>query len=70
MPISYEQCERAEAEERYNGPLGGQAAWYLDQVAEAVDHPQDANDLVAELTGTPAQSVAQWAAANAELFRR
>ena len=28
-------------------PVGGQAAWYLDQVAEAVDHPQDANDLVA-----------------------
>jgi len=27
------------------------------------------NDLVAELTGTPAASVAQRAAANAELFR-
>jgi uncharacterized protein YbjT (DUF2867 family) len=69
VPVSYQRCERAEAEERYNGPLAGQAAWYLDQLAEAVDHPQDANDLVAQLTGTPAQSVAQWAAANAELFR-
>ena len=48
--------------------LGPNAAWYLDQVEDAVNHPQDANDLVAELTGTPAQSVAQWAAANAELF--
>ena len=45
------------------------AAWYLDQVDDAVDHPQAANDLVTELTGTPAQSVAQWAAANAEMFR-
>jgi uncharacterized protein YbjT (DUF2867 family) len=67
--VTYEQCGRAEAEEQYNPQLGGQAAWYLDQVEDAVRHPQDANDLVAELTGTPAQSVAQWAAANAELFR-
>jgi uncharacterized protein YbjT (DUF2867 family) len=69
VPVSYQRCERAEGEERYNGPLAGQAAWYLDQLAEAVDRPQDANDLVAQLTGTPAQSVAQWAAANAEQFR-
>jgi hypothetical protein len=38
-------------------------------MAEGVDAPQQANQLVAELTGTPAQSVAQWAAQNAELFR-
>jgi uncharacterized protein YbjT (DUF2867 family) len=66
--VTYEQCGRAEAEEQYNTQLGGQAAWYLDQIEDAVRHPQDANDLVAELTGTPAQSVAQWAAANAGLF--
>ena len=70
VEVTYQQCSRAEAEEQYNGPLGGQAAWYLDQVEDAVRHPQDANDLVTELAGTPAQSVAQWAAANAELFRR
>jgi uncharacterized protein YbjT (DUF2867 family) len=66
--VTYEQCGRAEAEEQYNTQLGGQSAWYLDQIEDAVRHPQDANDLVAELTGTPAQSVAQWAAANAGLF--
>jgi uncharacterized protein YbjT (DUF2867 family) len=70
VPVRYEQCDRAEAEEQYNSPLGGQAAWYLDQIEDAVGHPQGANDLVTELAGTPAQSVAQWAAANAELFRR
>jgi uncharacterized protein YbjT (DUF2867 family) len=70
VEVTYQQCSRAEAEEQYNGPLGGQAAWYLDQVEDAVRHPQDANDLVTELAGTPAQSVAQWAAANAELFAR
>ena len=65
----YEQCDRAEAEAAFQTALGPNAAWYLDQIEDAVDHPQDANDLVAELTGSPAQSVAQWAAQNAELFR-
>jgi uncharacterized protein YbjT (DUF2867 family) len=69
VPISYEQCDRVESEAEFQQTLGPDAAWYLDQVEDAVNHPQDANDLVAELTGTPAQSVAQWAAANAELFR-
>jgi uncharacterized protein YbjT (DUF2867 family) len=69
VPVRYEQCDRAEAEAQYDGSLSGHAAWYLDQIEDAVSHPQEANDLVAELTGTPAASVAQWAAANAELFR-
>ena len=49
--------------------MGENAAWYLNGMAEGVDAPQQANQLVAELTGAPAQSVAQWAAQNAELFR-
>lgn len=69
VDVSYEQCARAEAEEQFNPQLGGQAAWYLDQIEDAVSHPQQANDLVVELTGTPAQSVAQWAAANAGIYR-
>jgi uncharacterized protein YbjT (DUF2867 family) len=67
-PVSYQLCDRAEAEAQYDQHLNGQGAWYLDQVEYAVGHPQDANDLVAQLTGTPAQSVAQWAAANAGIF--
>ena len=70
VPVSYEQCDRTEAEAAFQTALGPNAAWYLDQVDDAVGHPQDANDLVAELTGAPAQSVAQWAGANAELFAR
>jgi uncharacterized protein YbjT (DUF2867 family) len=70
VPVSYEQCDRTEAEAAFETALGPNAAWYLDQVDDAVGHPQDANDLVAELTGAPAQSVAQWAGANAELFAR
>jgi uncharacterized protein YbjT (DUF2867 family) len=69
VPVRYEQSDRAEAEAAFQQALGPNAAWYLDQVEDAVSHPQEANHLVAELTGTPAQSVAQWAAQNAELFR-
>ena len=69
VPISYQQCDRAEAEAAFQTALGRNAAWYLDQIEDAVGHPQEANELVTELTGAPAQSVVQWAAQNAELFR-
>jgi hypothetical protein len=49
--------------------MGEYAGWYLDQIETGVDQPQQANQLVAELTGTPAETVAQWAARNSELFR-
>jgi uncharacterized protein YbjT (DUF2867 family) len=69
VPVTYQQCNRADAEAAFQGALGPNAAWYLDQIEYAVAHPQQANDLVGELTGTAAQSVAQWAAQNAEQFR-
>lgn len=68
VPVAYQQCDRAEAEAAFAQALGPNAAWYLDQIQDAVNHPQQANDLVAQLTGSPAQSVAQWAKQNAELF--
>jgi uncharacterized protein YbjT (DUF2867 family) len=67
--VAFEQCSRAEAEEALRAIMGENAAWYLNVMAEGVDAPQRANRLVAELTGMPAQSVAQWAAQNTELFR-
>jgi uncharacterized protein YbjT (DUF2867 family) len=66
--VRYQQCGRTEAEAALATAMGPNAAWYLDQIEDAVNHPQQANDLVAELTGAPAQPVAQWAAAHAELF--
>ncbi len=66
--VTFEQCERAEAEAALRPIMGDETGFYLDLMAEAVSHPQQANDLVAELTGTPAQSVSQWAAANAGIF--
>ena len=51
VPISYQQCDRAEAEAAFQTALGRNAAWYLDQIEDAVGHPQEANELVTELTG-------------------
>jgi uncharacterized protein YbjT (DUF2867 family) len=65
--VTFEQCSRAESEAALRSIMGDEAQWYLDLMADA--EPQAANDLVAQLTGTPAESVAQWAARNAALFR-
>lgn len=67
--VTLERCSRDEALAVLRPALGDEAGWYLDTVAGAVDTPQQANRLVEELTGVPAQSVAQWAGQNAALFR-
>jgi uncharacterized protein YbjT (DUF2867 family) len=67
--VTFERCGRDEAEAALRPVMGEHAGWYLDVLAEGADAPQQANQLVAELTGTPAESVAQWAARNAEMFR-
>ncbi|MGV0744666.1 SDR family oxidoreductase [Mycolicibacterium sp. XJ870] len=69
VDVTFEQCSRTIAETALRPIMGEQAVWYLDEIEASVGHPQEANQLVAELTGTPATSVAQWAAQNAELFR-
>ncbi len=66
--VTFEVCSRAELEEALRPAMGDEVGWYIDLLAEGVDAPQQANGLVAELTGTPAESVAQWAARNADLF--
>lgn len=67
VDVTFEQCSRKEAEQALRPIMGDETDWYLDLMADGAR--QHANQLVAELTGTPAQSVAQWAARNAELFR-
>jgi uncharacterized protein YbjT (DUF2867 family) len=68
VDVMFEQCSRDEAIKALRPAMGAGAAWYLDTVAIAVDKPQRANQLVAELTGVPAQSVADWARQNAAMF--
>ena len=69
VDVTFEQCSRAETEAALQPIMGPDATWYLDGLEASVGSPQEANQLVAELTGTPAVSVAQWAARNAALFR-
>jgi uncharacterized protein YbjT (DUF2867 family) len=67
--VRFERCSREEAEAALRPGMGEYAGWYLDQLEAGGEGPQQANQLVEELTGTPAMSVAQWAAANASKFR-
>ncbi len=67
-PVRFETCSRADAEAALRPTMGAAATFYLDTIASFVDQPQAANALVADLTGTPAMSMAQWAAANADQF--
>jgi uncharacterized protein YbjT (DUF2867 family) len=69
VDVTSEQCSRADGEAALRSAMGEYARWYLDQIETGVGQPQEASQLVAELTGTPAESVAQWAARNANLFR-
>jgi uncharacterized protein YbjT (DUF2867 family) len=69
VDITFEQCSRADGEAALRPAMGEYAHWYLDQIETGIGTPQQANQLVADLTGAPAQSVAQWAAQNAEMFR-
>jgi hypothetical protein len=69
VDVTVERCNRAVAEAALQAAMGEYAASYLDQLEHGAEQPQYANDLVAELTGSPAESVTQWAARNAALFR-
>ena len=62
-----QQCNRAEAEALLRPVMGDGARWYLDLFDGELE-PQAANDNVELLTGTPAESIAQWAARNRSLF--
>jgi uncharacterized protein YbjT (DUF2867 family) len=67
VDVRFEKCSRQETEQALRPLMGDEVGWYLDLMADG--EPQQANQLVAELTGTPAESVARWAARNAGLFR-
>lgn len=66
-PVDMQRCNRAEAEALLRPVMGDGAHWYLDLLDGNLE-PQAANDNVGQLTGTPAESVAQWAARNRDLF--
>lgn len=67
-PVRFETCSREEALATLAPVMGEQASWYVDLLAAGVQTPQQANDLVAELTGAPAISIAEWAKLNEDRF--
>ena len=67
IPVEMQRCTRAEAEELLRPVMGDGAHWYLD-LFDGDLQPQAANDNVERLTGTPAESMAQWAARNRAQF--
>lgn len=65
--VEMQQCDRAEADALLRPVMGDGVDWYLD-LFDGDSQPQTANDNVERLTGTPAESMMQWAARNRELF--
>lgn len=66
-PVEVQRCTRDEARQLLRPVVGDGVDWYLD-LFDGVREPQSANDNVERLTGTPAETMAQWAARNAQLF--
>lgn len=67
-PVRFEQITREAAEEMLRPQMGDMASWYLDLQEQSIQWKQQPNDQVERLSGRPARSLAQWAAANKALF--
>lgn len=67
--LSFETESRQETIDRLHPAMGEFAEWYVDGLAAMVEHPQQATTAIADLTGRPATTFAEWAAAHADQFR-
>lgn len=67
--LAYVELTHAEMVVELEPHMGEYAAWYVDGMAQLVQHPQRALPTVAQLTGRPGTTFADWAAANAARFR-
>ncbi|RBO83112.1 NAD(P)H-binding protein [Nocardia puris] len=67
--LTVEHVSREEAVAILQPMMGEYAEWYLDGMQSMVDHPQRATTTVADVTGEPATSFAQWARDNVDAFR-
>ncbi|MEV0031476.1 NAD(P)H-binding protein [Nocardia sp. NPDC050793] len=63
------QAPRDEAIRLLEPAMGPYAEWYVDGIASMVDHPQRPTTTLADVTGAPATTFAQWARDNVEQFR-
>jgi uncharacterized protein YbjT (DUF2867 family) len=67
--IPYVELSREQAVEELSKAMGEYADWYLEGKAAFLEHPQRAVATVAEVTGRPATTFAQWAVEHAAEFR-
>lgn len=67
--VSFEEQTREEALAELCPTMGEWAAWYVDGIGQLVAYPQPVQPTVAEITGRPATTFAQWAAKHADAFR-
>ncbi|MFH5230488.1 NAD(P)H-binding protein [Antrihabitans spumae] len=67
--ISYFELDHEAAVAELAAGMGEYARWYVDGVASLVEAPQLAVQTVAEITGRPGTTFAEWAAANVAAFR-
>ncbi|HEY7273693.1 MAG TPA: NAD(P)H-binding protein [Actinoplanes sp.] len=67
--LVYQELDRDTAIAELRPSMGEYAVWYVDGQASMVDHPQAVTTTVSDITGRPATTFAQWARANADLFR-
>src|SRR3954447_12865144 len=68
--VPYIEIGHAEAvADRVARGMGEFARWYVDGMRQLAEHPQQAVSTVADVTGRPATTFAQWAIANAAAFR-
>jgi uncharacterized protein YbjT (DUF2867 family) len=67
--LVYQELDRDTAIAELRPSMGEYAVRYVDGQASMVDHPQRATTTVSDITGRPGTTFAQWARANADLFR-
>ncbi|MCM6773723.1 NAD(P)H-binding protein [Nocardia sp. CDC159] len=67
--LSFVTVSHEEAVALLEPMLGDFARDYVDGLALGVDHPHRANTTIADVTGRPATTFAEWAAAHADQFR-
>jgi uncharacterized protein YbjT (DUF2867 family) len=67
--VRFEELTREQALAELRPSMGEYAEWYVDGIGMLVDYPQVPLPTVAQITGRPATTFAQWAARHAELFR-
>ena len=67
--LAFRQVSLEEAAAVLEPAMGEYARWYIEGFAGMADRPQTATTTIADVTGVPATTFEQWAAANADAFR-